>query len=121
MSTYITKAYDSKNRVLCSIRTTEAVVLVAMGYGKWRGKKRNHVTLYLTRHQIVSFVGQMRTQPPLDAIGIDSRTHKNLGGLRGYKHVRCAPYSRAGSRVTEEPDDEEIFLAYQGAVNQVRG
>jgi hypothetical protein len=114
-----TKAFDTRNRVLFKLRRSEAVVLVAFGYGQWRGRDRKAVTLFITKHQLIGFCAGMRFQSTPDVVGIDSRTHKNLGGCRGYKHVRTGPYSPAGKLLTEAPDDRQRFTLYRDALDQV--
>jgi hypothetical protein len=87
------KAFDVRNRSLFCLRPAEAGILAARGYATWRGKKQDAITVSLTKHQLIAWIGDRRYKSPPDATAIDSRTHCYEGGAAKYGHRRNEMYS----------------------------
>ena len=75
------------------LRPSEALILVTLGAAIWRGKRHHAVILLISTDALYSFVGQMRYYAPPRLSALDSKTHKYLGGNRGYCHIRNHAYS----------------------------
>lgn len=90
------------------VTPAEASLLEYYGYAQWRGKHRKAITLLIPMRALLLFVGQMRFKPAPSALGIDSKTHKNLGGLRGYKHVRNLSYTPLADQLMALGPDSKL-------------
>lgn len=89
------KAFDERNRSLATVRYPIAGVLVACGYAAWRGNKHKQdaITLHTTKPALIAFIRMMSFKPLPDARAIDSKTFIDLGGAKGYAHIRNHVYA----------------------------
>jgi hypothetical protein len=90
-------AYSADGKRLLALRPREATVLVANGYGEWRGRKQgNAVTTLVTKNALLLFIGQMRFKERLQTTSLDSKTHASYSRdnpWKGVRHVRNEHYA----------------------------